>query len=348
MVAIEIGVAVVVLMGAGLLYRSVSRLGLLDLGFNPEHLVAVKLGLPPQVAGGTRADVYQFYSRAIDAVSTVPLVQSVAGVSGRPLKGPIGLDSAWQVEGQSLEVAERNPWVNLDSSRLSNFATIGTPLIEGRPFPMITIGRQQNQSSSSTRNWPDGPGPGNRRSASDSGRRASMSAVRRSHGGRSSALSLTSAIASSVRSRSRSVFYGAFQQSWFSVGDLVIRTSAPPATVVPAIRARLRQISPDDIIDIALMERVVDAHESPWKTNLLLFAVFAGLTVLLAVVGLYATLAFAVSDCHANRHPAGTRGKQRNHRAQCPDRWNAHRDSWRVRGNPGVRARQPIHCRYAL
>lgn len=134
MVALEIAVAVVVMTGAGLLYRSVSRLTHLDLGFNPERLLAVEVGLPLTIASGTRADVYQFYGRAIDAVSGVPFVQVVAGVGGRPLKGPIGLDSSWQIEGQSREVAERNPWVNLETITPSYFTTIGTRLIEGRVF----------------------------------------------------------------------------------------------------------------------------------------------------------------------------------------------------------------------
>jgi putative ABC transport system permease protein len=292
MVAIEIGVAVVVLMGAGLLYRSVSRLGHLDLGFNPERLMAVELGLPPQVAGGTRADVYQFYSRAIDAVSTVPFVQSVAAVSGRPLKGPIGLDSAWQIEGQSLEVAEHNPWVNLETITPQYFATIGTPLIEGRLFddhdrastePVVIVNEKLARWA-----WPGQSAIGKRLRASglDVGRSPEpwWTVV---------------GVVANIRYRELGAIpldvYGAFQQSWFSVGDLMIRTSAPPATLVAAIRARLRQVSPD-VIDVALMEGVVDAHESPWKTNLLLFEVFAGLTVLLAVVGLYATLAFAVSE----------------------------------------------------
>jgi ABC-type antimicrobial peptide transport system permease subunit len=76
----------------------------------------------------------------------------------------------------------------------------------------------------------------------------------------------------------------------------MIRTSAPPASVTPAVRARLRQISPDGIFDVASMEQVVAAHEAPWKANLLFFALFAGLTMLLAVVGLYAMLASSVAE----------------------------------------------------
>jgi hypothetical protein len=90
--------------------------------------------------------------------------------------------------------------------------------------------------------------------------------------------------------------YVAFQQSRFGVGDLMIRTSTPPASVTPAVRARLRQISPDGIFDVASMEQVVAAHEAPWNANLLFFALFAGLTMLLAVVGLYAMLASSVAE----------------------------------------------------
>jgi ABC-type antimicrobial peptide transport system permease subunit len=76
----------------------------------------------------------------------------------------------------------------------------------------------------------------------------------------------------------------------------MIRTSAPPASVAPALRARLRQLSPDGIIDVSSMEQVVAAHEAPWKANRLFFALFGGLTVLLAVIGLYAMLASSVAE----------------------------------------------------
>jgi predicted permease len=293
MVGVEIAIAVVVFSGAGLLYRSVSRLGHLDLGFKPERLIAVELGLPPQVASATRADVYQFYSRAIDAVSSVPFVQAAAGVGGRPLKGPIGLDSSWQIEGQSREVAEHNPWVNLETITPTYFATIGTRLIEGRSFndddrastePVVIVNEKLARWA-----WPGQPAIGKRLRA------AALDL------GRSPAPWWTVVgVVADIRYREIGSVpfdvYGAFQQSWFSVGDLMIRTTAPPASVVPAIRARLRQMSPDGIIDIALMDRVVAAHEAPWKANLLFFEFFAGLTVLLAVVGLYAMLAFTVAE----------------------------------------------------
>lgn len=90
--------------------------------------------------------------------------------------------------------------------------------------------------------------------------------------------------------------YVPFAQSWFPVGDLMIRTMVPPATVAATVRTRLRHVDPDGIIDIVPMDRVVEAQEAPWRTNLLLFGVFAVLTVLVAVVGLFAMLAATVVE----------------------------------------------------
>jgi ABC-type antimicrobial peptide transport system permease subunit len=78
--------------------------------------------------------------------------------------------------------------------------------------------------------------------------------------------------------------------------DLVVRTQAPGATVAGSIRGRVRQINPEGVIRIALMEDEVAAHQAPWKANLVFFGFFAGLTVLLAVVGLYAMVASTVVE----------------------------------------------------
>jgi predicted permease len=292
-VALEIAVAVVVLTGAGLLYRSVSRLDHLDLGFNPERLLAIEVGLPPTIASGTRADVYQFYSRAIDAVTNVPFVQAIAAVAGRPLKGPIGLDASWQIEGQSRPVAEHNPWANLETITPTYFATMSTRVIEGRAFddhdrasaePVVIVNEKLAKWA-----WPGQSAIGKRI-------RAAGLDVGRSPAPWWTIVGVVADIRYREIASAPFDVYVAFQQSWWAVGDFMIRTSAPPASVAPAIRARLRQISPDGLIDVASMEDVVAAHEAPWKANLLFFALFAGLTVLLAVVGVYSMLASSVRE----------------------------------------------------
>ena len=69
---------------------------------------------------------------AIVAIEAVPGVESAGAVYGRPLKGPIGLDSSWRLDGQLEDAAGRNPWVNLEDDHAGYFRTMGTPLREGR------------------------------------------------------------------------------------------------------------------------------------------------------------------------------------------------------------------------
>jgi putative ABC transport system permease protein len=251
MVAFEIAVAVVVLSGAGLLYRSVSRLDHLDLGFKPERLIAVEVGLPSTIANGTRADVFEFYTRAIDAVTNVPSVRAIAAVAGRPLKGPIGLDSSWQIEGQSHAISELNPWVNLETITPTYFTTMGTRVIEGRPFddhdrasaaPVVIVNEKLAKWT-----WPG-----------------------------------QSAIGKRIRAAALDV--GRSPAPWWTI-----------VGVAADIRYREVTSAPFDVY-VASMEQVVAAHEAPWRANLLFFALFAGLTMLLAVVGLYAMLSSSVAE----------------------------------------------------
>jgi len=144
----------------------------------------------------------------------------------------------------------------------------------------IVIVLRPSRSSSSTTNSHSGRGPDNRRS----GKRLRAAGL---DVGRSSAPWWT-------------------MRPWWRISDIARFASAPfdvyvafssvvvccgrphdphecPARERCARRpARLRQISPDGVIDVASMEQVVAAHEAPWRTNLLFFALFGGVTVLLA------------------------------------------------------------------
>ena len=294
LVATEVAIAVVILAGTGLLYHSVIRLTHVDLGFNPHNLLAVELGLPQDLRShGSRADVYQFYTRAIEDLATMPVVESVAAVGQRPLKGPIGLDASWEFEGQTPDAAKKNPWFNLEPITPTYFTTIGTHVIAGREFddrdrmttePVVIVNDKLARYA-----WPGQSAVGKRIRAAglDLGRRRSTWWT-------------VVGVVSDIRYREIGAttldVYVPFAQSWFPVGDVMIRTTVPPAALASAVRTRLRQIDRGGIIDIWVMDRVVETHQAPWRTNLLLFGLFAVLTVLVASVGLYAMLAAIVVE----------------------------------------------------
>ena len=300
LVVAEIAIAVVVLTGAALLYRSLAKLSRVDVGFVADRVVAIEIHAP-SVQTADRTTVHRFYTRVIDALRTVSSVESVAGVAGRPLKGPIGLDSSWQREGQATEEAKRNPWANLETVTPGYFATMGIQLLEGRTFtdddrmetaPVAVVGE-----TFARRTWPGTSAIGKRL---------------RGHGFDEKRVvppwwTVVGVVADvryrDLRSPSLDV-YVPYDQAEFSIGDVVIRTRGLAQAAIPAIHARLRSVDPDGAIRIALMRDEIAREQTPWRANVLFFAFFAALTAFIAIVGLYGLLASAVAE---QAHELGVR-----------------------------------------
>jgi len=288
----EMAIAVIILTCAALLYRSVDRLTRLDVGFVADRLVAIEVHAP-SVQTADRTTAHRFYTRVIDALRTLPSVESVAGVAGRPLKGPIGLDSSWQREGQALEEAKRNPWANLETVTPGYFETMDIRLLEGRTFtdddrmetaPVAVVGE-----TFARRTWPGTSAIGKRlRGHGFDEKRAvppwwtvvGVVADVRYRDLRSPSLDL----------------YVPYDQAEFSIGDVVIRTRGPARATIAAIHARLRSVDPDGAIRIALMRDEIAREQTPWRANLLFFSFFAALTAFIAIVGLYGLLASVVAE----------------------------------------------------
>ena len=300
LVAAEMAIAVVILIGAVLMYRSVVELSRLDVGFRADRLLSVDVHLPTSVDPGDASGVHRFYARVIDAIRDVPSVQSVGGAAGRPLKGPTGLDSSWQAEGQSVEQAKRNSWSNFETVTPGYFETMGIRLLAGRTFtdddratslPVAIVGE-----TFARRVWPGQSAVGKRLRGHDFGSphpRPWMTVV---------------GVVADVRYRelrSPSLdFYVPYDQSEFFIGDVLVRTRGPAEEAASAVRARVREGDPDGLVGLTLMSDEVAREQAPWRTGLRLFAVFALFTTLLAVVGIYALLAATVAE---ETHDLGVR-----------------------------------------
>jgi putative ABC transport system permease protein len=287
LVTLEIAVAIVILTLAGLLYRSVVQLERLDLGFRPAGLIAVELEQPFDLTAATTEGANRFYERAADAVRTLSAVESVGAAGGRPLKGAIGLDSSWRIEGQSDEEADRNPWVNFETVSPSYFDTMRTLLISGRLFndddrdttqPVVIVSDKLARWA-----WPG---------ESAIGKRVGAAALE----GWWTVVGVVADIRYRRLEEARLDMYVSHRQSPFAAGDLVVRTRERVGLLAPLIRERLRPLNPQGVVRIMAMEEAVAAHQAPWRANLTLFGLFASLTVLLAVIGLYALVSSTVVE----------------------------------------------------
>lgn len=292
LVVAEIAIAVVILVGASLLYRSVASLTRVDLGFVADRLIAIEVRAP-SVQTADRAREHQFYTRVIDAIRTLSSVESAAGVAGRPLKGPTGLDSSWQRDGQDVDQAKRNPWANLETVTPEYFATMGIRLLEGRTFtaddrletaPVVVVGE-----TFARRTWPGTSAIGKRLRGHGFDEKRTVPPWWTVVG-----------VVADVRYRDLRApsldVYVPYDQAEFSIGDVVVRTRGPAQAAMAAIHARLRSLNPDGAIRMALLRDEIAREQTPWRANLLFFAFFAALTAFIAIVGLYGLIASLVAE----------------------------------------------------
>lgn len=291
LVSFEMTATVVLLAGAILLYRSVVRVGAVDPGFDARGLLAVTLDTPDALDGdldGSR----RFYARALDVLATVPGVEAVGAAGSRPLKGPIGLDSMWEFEGQSPDVSTRNPWANIETVTSGYISAMRTPLRAGRLLDERDTAESERvvvvSEALARYAWPGTPAVG---------RRLRAAAL---DGPEQDVWFTVVGVVADVRYRTLGAVsldvYAPVSQSPFGARDIMVRTHGELAAMAPVIRSRLRELNPQGVVSLETMSDALAAHQAPWRSNLLVFSVFAGMTLVLCLLGVYTLLAALVAE----------------------------------------------------
>jgi predicted permease len=133
LVAGEVALALVLLVGAGLLVRSFLALRQVPLGFDAARVVAVEAG-PSERRYPGASQQRDHVDALLAGLRALPGVESAAAVTLRPLWGTVGMDWPFTLEGQSAKDAERNPLVNFETVTPEYFRTMGIPVRRGRAF----------------------------------------------------------------------------------------------------------------------------------------------------------------------------------------------------------------------
>jgi hypothetical protein len=130
-VAVQLGLCIVLLIGAGLLVRSFSRLQQVPLGLNPDHLVTAELRLPVTRYGNDTL-VAAFGQQALERLRAIPGVRSAALVEAIPLSGNWGMTS-FGVEGRATPDS-LVPSAQINAVSDGFFTTMEIPVLMGREF----------------------------------------------------------------------------------------------------------------------------------------------------------------------------------------------------------------------
>ncbi len=287
LVVCEVALSLILLVGAGLTIRSFGRLLAQNLGFVPEHLLTMTIGLPEQ-SYPDQAKRTRIFDPLLTSVQAIPGVESAAYAFGAPLTSvntsrPVVIrDAPPPAPGESVSAG----YAQVSSGY---FATMKTPLVQGRVF---TDRDQTNTAPVAivdekfVRNFKLGERVlGRRIDVGDGTQNAEIVGV------------VKDVKRTGMADAPRGEVYRPYRQNCWGVLTLVVRTQRDPATVTRAIRAELNRLDKDlPLANVSTMSQLVSANVAQRRLSVHLLSSFAAGALLLAALGLYGVLAYTVTQ----------------------------------------------------
>jgi putative ABC transport system permease protein len=285
----EVALALLLLIGAGLVARSLERLLSVDMGFDPEHLVTLRVQ-STGAAYPNDSSVYSYHRRVIAAVRRMPGVIGVASTNQLPLTSDF---DTYGVSAQDKPLAnpELAPFADRYVVSAEFTRTMRIRILEGRAFEASDVADSAARvtivsRAVAARIWPDEDAVGKRiRTGNATWRTIVGVAADVRHHGLDAATTLQ--------------FYVPERQ-WSGADNhvaIVVRTKASPTQLLPAIRRAVASVDPaQPITSVSTMENVVSESTAQRQLALTLFAAFAGLALVLAAAGIYGVLTGSVAE----------------------------------------------------
>jgi putative ABC transport system permease protein len=290
MVAAQVGLSLMLLIGAGLMVRSLVRLMQVDPGFHPEKVLTATLELPFSKYAAP-PQIVDFFRRLLGELAGRPGVVSAAVSSDTPLGDAELWTPAFRVEGQPVPPGRPAPRADLHVASEDYFRTLGITLLEGRAFaarddeqaPKVAIVNREL----ARRWWPG-------RSAL--GQRIALELPKRSE------WRTVVGVAADVRheglaARSRPTLYLPFLQLPGPGSQLFVRTRTEPGAFLGDLRAAVAAIDRDQpVADAETLEQLYDGSLAPTRLTAALLSLFAALALTITGLGIGAAVSFAVGE----------------------------------------------------
>jgi putative ABC transport system permease protein len=284
----QIALCVVLLVSAGLLTRSLIALARVKPGFDPDHVLTMQFRLPP-TKYGSDAKIADMFTRTIGEIRTVPGVQHAALVRATPLNGN-GDTFPYEIEGQGATPVDKLPSAHRNIVSTDYFETMGVARLSGRDFTPddrantmpVAIVNEQLASKIAPRGSPIGKRV--RVVDGDSARWATVVGVV----GNAKHFQLNETPLDQV--------YLPFTQKPLIFTEVVVRTSGDPMGVANAVRTAIWRVDPDQPVwRVRPVTQSIEGQLGARKFTMRLLASFAALAVLLATIGVYGVMSYAVA-----------------------------------------------------
>jgi predicted permease len=295
LVVSEVALSLVLLIGAGLMIRSLLRLSSVQPGFDPNNVLTARLTVPGTKFSSPAAQI-SFYDQVLRQVRATPGVESAGLIDSLPIDDG-GSHQPVAVEGQPVVPMADQPEVDVRMISPGYLHAMRIPVLRGRDLndadvagrpPVVFI-----SESMAKRFWPN---------ENPIGKHITLTffpgVVREVAG-------VVGDVKQDSLDQTRPVetLYWPLSQltvppseAWRSFGmSLVARTSADPASATSGVTSAVHQVDPETpVVGVVTMEGLISASLSPQRFNVLLLGAFAGLALVLAAVGIYSVLSYSV------------------------------------------------------
>lgn len=289
LVVAEVAFSVILLVGAGLLMRSFLQVLGVDTGFHADRVLTMRISLPQERY--TKPDqVRAFYGEVLRRIERLPGVEAAGATNALPLSG-LGGSGTTTVDTQAVPPDQTTPEADMRPVTPGYFQAMGIPLIRGRYFeerdsetsaPVAVI-----DDTFARTYWPNEDPVGKR--VKLGGRQS-----------RSPWMTITGVVGHvhyrALEAPSRVQLYWPEAQRPYNTMSLAIRTAREPLALALAVEKEIFSVDPDQpVYQVRGMEQLRSEWVSQRFLALLLVALFAGLALVLAAVGIYGVMAHSVT-----------------------------------------------------
>jgi putative ABC transport system permease protein len=287
-VVCEIALAVVLLVGAGLMLRSFGTLRRVNPGFDARNVLTARMTIPASRYPNDLNRI-QFFATAVSRVGALPGVESVGAVSFLPLAGP-GAATGFTIVGQPAPLAGQSPVTDVSVCDDGYFRAMKVALLSGRFFSEREMREKSNvvivNDTLAKRYFPTGDALGKRLVIAMTDPNVPTEII-----------GIVADIKfADLATEARPMTFWPHPQLAYNAMTLTIRTAAEPSSFAPLIEREVRAIDQEQpVADVRTMDQWVSRTLSQARFSSTLLTTFASVALLLAAIGIYGVMSYAVS-----------------------------------------------------